>query len=158
MNKIRIKKVWRVLLYISEFSKSLLNLLKALAYFCGTAFNSGCGDELSRPQLLSNLCWDPGRWCPTEPPKLSWWGSPANITDNRSMDWFKGKSTGNHGFYHQTWGFHLLLGFAHLWNQCLCQHWMRIPDPLPTRGWQQLTPSGVHESQQLCQWCEWQNI
>ena len=22
-----------------------------------------------------------------------------------SMDWFKGKSTGNHGFYHQIWGF-----------------------------------------------------
>ena len=22
-----------------------------------------------------------------------------------SLDWFKGKSTGNHGFYHQIWGF-----------------------------------------------------
>jgi hypothetical protein len=22
-----------------------------------------------------------------------------------SLDWFKGKSTGNHGFYHEIWGF-----------------------------------------------------
>ena len=24
---------------------------------------------------------------------------------DRSLDWFKGKSTGNHGFYHPIWGF-----------------------------------------------------
>ena len=38
--------------------------------------SGGCGDELSRRQP-SNLRWDPDQQCPTEPPKLSWWGSPA---------------------------------------------------------------------------------
>ena len=28
---------------------------------------------------------------------------PAYHGDHNSMDWFKGKSTGNHGFYHQIY-------------------------------------------------------
>ena len=32
---------------------------------------------------------------------IAWTGSATCVM---SLDWFKGKSTGNHGFYHQIWG------------------------------------------------------
>jgi hypothetical protein len=48
---------------------------------------------------------------PALPPEYSV-SSPAHQKDmlrifrtNISMDWFKGKSAGNHGFYHQVFGF-----------------------------------------------------
>jgi hypothetical protein len=31
--------------------------------------------------------------------------SLAGFELDTSMDWFKGKSAGNHSFYHQIWGF-----------------------------------------------------
>ena len=47
----------------------------------------------------------PGHHPPSLPPDLSLWkkmGSrPRWLAVPHSLDWFKGKSTGNHGFYQQ---------------------------------------------------------
>ena len=39
--------------------------------------------------------------------RLAWVGLGmfGNVHEDKSLDWFKGKFTGNHGFYHQIQGF-----------------------------------------------------
>jgi len=41
-----------------------------------------------------------GRGCRRSDPQFKS-GIPTDSTYRNSMDWFKGKSTGNHGFYHE---------------------------------------------------------
>ena len=64
---------------------------------------------LGTPRIFRSVPVSPNSW--TSPPGFlslipypELWISP-NAPWSKSMDWFKGKSTGNHRFSHEIWGF-----------------------------------------------------
>jgi len=58
-------------------------------------------DDISEKSL--QIHWFTSLWA-THPSYIQAVSNNTKYT-NYSMDWFKGKSTGNHGIYHQIYGF-----------------------------------------------------